>query len=197
MIYLYISLWCDLISYTYTGQLYVIIYLNVPIHTSCSPILMGCFFLCHVAAVAERQVVADGLTRRCHCHCLGHWMWEMDSFALQHPHDQGHKQKSKYIYTYTYIYICGIYTIYIWYLIYSLIYIYMYTHVRLRVHIHTQYRIFLIYINMLKIHRWTGGWVFSRIQELFSFQQDVAATKKNPMCWLRRAEAEQNMTGNL
>ena len=50
---------------------------------------------------------------------------------------------------------------------------------------------------MLKIHRWTGGWVFSRIQELFSFQQDVAATKKNPMCWLRRAEAEQNMTGNL
>ena len=25
-------------------------------------------------------------------------------------------------------------------------------------------------------------------QELFSFQQDVAATKKNPMCWLRRAE---------
>ena len=26
-------------------------------------------------------------------------------------------------------------------------------------------------------------------EELFSFQQDVAATKKNPMCWLRRAEA--------
>ena len=33
--------------------------------------------------------------------------------------------------------------------------------------------------------------VFSKIQELFSFQQDVAATKKNPMCWLRRAEAEK------
>ena len=26
-------------------------------------------------------------------------------------------------------------------------------------------------------------------QELFSFQQDVAATKRNPICWLRRAEA--------
>lgn len=35
--------------------------------------------------------------------------------------------------------------------------------------------------------------MFSKIQELFSFQQDVAATKKNPMCWLRRAEAEQNI----
>ena len=109
--------------------------------------------------------------------------------------------KSLNIYLYTYIYMWYIHDIHmisdIQFDIYIYIYTHIYTHVRLRVHIHTQYRIFLIYINMLKIHRWTGGWVFSRIQELFSFQQDVAATKKNPMCWLRRAEAEQNMTGNL
>lgn len=37
--------------------------------------------------------------------------------------------------------------------------------------------------------RWTALLYNIRmIKELFSFQQDVAATKKNPMCWLRRAE---------
>eukprot|EP00438_Fugacium_kawagutii_P013074 Skav213375 [mRNA] locus=scaffold797:96267:109169:+ [translate_table: standard] len=41
-----------------------------------------------------------------------------------------------------------------------------------------------------------GSGEFNSGQELFSFQQDVAATKKNPMCWLRRAEAAAcNLSG--
>ncbi|CAK9020848.1 unnamed protein product [Durusdinium trenchii] len=44
--------------------------------------------------------------------------------------------------------------------------------------------------------RWTALLYNIRlIKELFSFQQDVAATKKNPMCWLRRAEDRHGSLG--
>ena len=104
----------------------------------------------------------------------------MDSFALQHPHDQGHNQNLKIYTQYIHIYIDIQYSM-------KCIFSHMYHDIS----IYTQYRMHLLYINMLKLHRIpiAPGGVFSKIQELFSFQQDVAATKKNPMCWLRRAEA--------
>ena len=104
-----------------------------------------------------------------------------------------------YIYNILYSIYYTQYTFDIWY---TVLYIYTYkhicAHVRLCLHMHIHNIESIIFINMLHpcdSHR--PGWVFSKIQELFSFQQDVAATKKNPMCWLRRAEAEKHiMTWN-
>ena len=128
MIYLYISLWCDLISYTYAGQLYVIIYLNVPIHTSCSPILMGCFFfyatwqpllsarLLPMGLPEDVTVIAWG---------IGCERWTALLYNIRMIKDTS---KSLNIYLYTYIYMWYIHDIHMISDIQFDIYIYTYLH---------------------------------------------------------------------